>query len=717
MLPQLTIIEPPASAPAGPDRQPLKPCCAREEPSTKPEHQRLFVCAILAGLLMAVAMAGMVGHAWGVHLPAWLAGTPGNWLQLLLAAPIVFWGGWPILAGGWEGLRRGRPGMFSLIALGVLVAWAASTIATLSPGMFPAAFRRADGSVEVFFESAGMIVVLVLVGQRLESRARRSTTASIRALMDLSPPTADRLAADGRVETVPLEQVHAGDRLRVRPGGRIPTDSTILEGTTTCDESLLTGEPLPVDRTVGDRVLGGAINGSGAIVVRAEVAADESLVARITRLVREAHEHRAPIEQLADRVAAVFVPAVLAVAAVTFLGWSVFGPPPRMALGLLSAVSVLVIACPCALGLATPLAMTVAIGRGARQGILVRSAEAMEKLARATTIVFDKTGTLTQGRPQLAGALILHEDGSRSRLAGDEPEAWQATPARRLLGIVASLEAASEHALARAFTDAATTLRIPVVEASQVEAVVGRGIRGRVGEHAVLVGSKALLAAEGIDMAALDVDPKPAAPEATLIFVALDGRPAGMFAIADTPRPETAAVIAALHRDGRRLVMLSGDTDATAQAVAARLGISEAHGGLAPEDKARWVTACRAADTVGHTIAFVGDGINDAPALAAADVGIAMGSGADVALETADITLLSGGLAAVPRAIALAQATMTTVRQNLVLAFLYNVLAIPVAAGVLYPLLGHVTSPMLAAGAMTFSSLSVIANSLRLRNS
>ncbi|MDA1040467.1 MAG: copper-translocating P-type ATPase [Planctomycetota bacterium] len=715
MLPQLTIVEAPAQQPTGPGRSPLKPCCGREEPSTKPEQWRLFACGILAALLMAVAMAGMVGHMFGLHVPEWLSGTLGNWLQLILATPIVLWGGWPILAGGWEGFRRGRPGMFSLIALGVLVAWTASTIATLVPGIFPTAFRRNDGSVEVFFESAGMIVVLVLIGQLLESQARRSTTASIRALMDLSPPTADRITNDGHMETVPLEQVRPGDRLRVRPGGRIPTDATILEGSTACDESLLTGEPLPVDRAAGDRVLGGAINGVGGIVVRADVAAAESLVARITRLVREAHEHRAPIEQLADRVAAVFVPAVLAVAATTFLGWSLLGPQPRLALGLLSAVSVLVIACPCALGLATPLAMTVAIGRGARQGILVRSAEAMEKLASSGTIVFDKTGTLTQGRPRIVAALVLQGGGSRLAVDGINGSVWQEASARRLLGITASLEAASEHALAHAFTQAASEAGIALSPTEQVEAVVGRGIRGRVGEHAVLVGSDAFLAAEGVDLAEYANTDHLATPEATSILVALDGRLSGSFAIADQPRPETADVITTLRREGLRLVMLSGDRDATAQAVAERVGITEAHGGLAPADKARWVETCRRGDMTGSTVAFVGDGINDAPALAAADVGIAMGSGADVALETADITLLSGGLAAVPRAIELAQATMSTVRQNLLLAFLYNVLAIPVAAGAFYPLLGHVTSPMLAAAAMTCSSLSVIANSLRLR--
>ncbi|MFM7034434.1 MAG: copper-translocating P-type ATPase [Planctomycetia bacterium] len=715
MLPSLTVIEAPPTSHAGPGSGPLRPCCAREEPLPKKERQRLLPCGILAAALMAMAMTGMASHAAGhappSWLPSWLGGTAGNWLQLLLATPIVFWGGQPILVGGWEGFRRGRPGMFSLIALGVLVAWTASAIATVAPGIIPAAFRRADGSVEVFFESAGMIVVLVLVGQLLETRARRATTASIRSLLDLSPPTAERLGPDGAMETVPLGSVVPGDRLRVRPGGRIPTDGVIVEGITSCDESLLTGEPIPVDRTVGDRVLGGAINGTGAIVMRAERASADSFVARITRLVREAHEHRAPVEQLADRVAAVFVPSVLAAAAATFAGWSLFGPQPRMAMGLLSAVSVLVIACPCALGLATPLAMTVAIGRGARSGILVRTAEAMENLARATTVVFDKTGTLTQGRPRIVAARVIDTDGSIESITGIEPPAWTSGPARRLLACTAGLETASEHAVARAFVEAAASAGIEPTAAERVEAVVGRGIRGRAAGHDLLVGSAAFLRDEGIDASSWDTG-LPAAATTTIV-VAIDRRLAGSFMIADMPRPEAADVVARLRSTGTRVVMLSGDADATARHVAGLVGIEEAHGGMTPEDKARWLAGQRHRDPAAGTIAFVGDGINDAPALAAADVGVAMGSGADAAVETAGITLLSGGLAAVPRAIALATATMRTVRQNLFLAFLYNVLAIPVAAGALYPLVGHVTSPMLAAAAMTFSSLSVIGNSLR----
>jgi len=731
MHPQVTSGSPGSCSICG---MPLEPIGQEAGAAQASSHdlRRLVVCGVLATILMAVAMLGMIGHGGqaghggqgagdGTHgglLPDWLTGQAGNWLQLLVATSIVFWGGWPILSGGLAGFRRGRPTMFSLISLGVLVAWAVSTVATVAPGIFPDAFRRADGSVEVFFESAGMIVVLVLLGQLLESRARRGTTAAIRALMDLSPPTAEREPGG---ETIPLAMVQKGDLLRVRPGGRIPTDALIREGTTACDESLLTGEPMPVTRTVGDRVLGGAINGSGGIVVEAETAADGALVARIARLVREAHEKRAPIEQLADRISGIFVPIVLAIALLTFLAWSAIGPPPRMALGLLSAVSVLVIACPCALGLATPLAMTVAIGRGAKAGILARSAESMEKLAEAGTIVFDKTGTLTQGRPRIVSAVAMAADG-RPVIVDDvttAPDKLAHEPFRRLLFQAASLEGSSEHPLGRAFTQAAAAAGIDTTRPEGVEAIVGRGVGGTVQGATVLVGNAALLLDRGITA---DAIPVPAA--ATTIHVAVDGRFAGSFGLADPLRPETAAVIADLTRRGFQLEMLSGDTPLAAEQAAARVGLVRATGGLSPQQKAERITAIRnqqagqpaqAGQARGRSVVFVGDGVNDAPALAAADVGIAMGSGADVALETADITLLSGGLAAVPRAVDLAQATMRNVRQNLGLAFFYNVLALPVAAGALYPLLGHVTSPMLAAAAMSFSSLSVIANSLRLR--
>ena len=584
------------------------------------------------------------------------------------------------------------------------------TSITVAPGLIPESLRRADGGIDVFYESAGMIVVLVLLGQLLESRARRGTTAAVRALLDLSPPTAERFP-DG--ETVPLSAVRFGDLLRVRPGGRIPVDGTIREGITTCDESLLTGESLPVPRCGGDRVLGGAINGPGAIVMQATAASADSLVARITRLVREAHATRAPIETLADRVAAVFVPVVVLIAVATFLGWLAFGPEPRFALAVMSAVSVLVIACPCALGLATPLAMTVAIGRAARAGILIRTAEAMERLSAAQTVVFDKTGTITEGRPRL---VAVGEAVASSDTTVDESSAvFRGEPFRSLLATAAAVEAASEHGLARAFAEAASDSGLTVTPATNVVAAVGRGIEGDVGGRHVVLGAPAFLAERGVAPVAGATPSRTVAEAAggTVVEMAIDGRVAGWFAIADAPRPEARDVIAALARRGLHVEMLSGDAPAAVRHAAAAAGIAEARGALSPADKANLVVA-RRATAGGAAVVFVGDGINDAPALAAADVGIAMGSGADVALETADVTLLSGGLAAVPRALAIADRTMRIARQNLALAFLYNVLAIPVAAGALYPLVGHVTNPMLAAAAMSLSSLSVIANSLRL---
>jgi Cu+-exporting ATPase len=706
--------------------------------------RRLAISTALGLILLMVAMGPMLGHmlpAWlgGHRLANWfarvgLAGSTGQWIQLALATPIVFWGGWPILSGGMAAFRSGHPGMFSLITLGVLAAWGSSTLATLAPGIFPAAFRAADGTVPVSFESAGMIVMLVLVGQILESRARRGTTAAIRALMDLTPPTAERVGHASRgpalpvasccqgsgsgpatvVEVVPLASVVVGDLLRVKPGGRIPVDGIVREGVTACDESLLTGEPLAVEKRAGDRVLGGSINGTGAVVIEATAAAADSLVARITRLVRDAHARRAPIENLADRVAAWFVPAVLVAALVTFLGWVMFGPQPRMALGLVSAVSVLVIACPCALGLATPLAMTVAIGRAAREGMLVRSAAAVERLAAAGTIVFDKTGTLTQGRPRIMAAGWGEEPLPAGGHPGPRPD-FATEPLRGLLATAVAVEAASEHGLARAFLEAAAAADLAVPPATSVEAIVGRGVRGVVAGRTVLVGSQRLLTEAGMTV---PLPPGAADVGGSVVWLADAGRLAGWFVIADEPRPEARAVVANLADRGLALELLSGDAPAAAAAVAISLGIPAAAGGLAPADKsARVQTLVAERQTAGAgSVVFVGDGINDAPALAAADVGIAIGSGADVALETADVTLLSGGLAPLPRVLDLATTTMRVVKQNLALAFLYNVLAIPVAAGALYPLVGQVTSPMLAAAAMTLSSLSVIANSLRLRH-
>ncbi len=694
------------------------------------ENLRLTVSTVLGVILLTVAMGPMVAHM----LPEWvgghivaegfaslgLTGQTGIWVQLALATPIVFWGGWPILSSGIAGFIAGRPGMFSLITLGVLAAWLSSTIATLAPSVIPEAFREADGTVPVFFESAGMIIVLVLLGQWLETRARRGTTTAIRSLMDLSPPTAERVghvsgATPATPEIIPLATVTVGDLLRVKPGGRMPVDGVVYEGTTSVDESLLTGEPLAVAKQPGDRILGGSINGSGSVILAATAAAGDSFVARITRLVRDAHARRAPIENMADGIAAWFVPAVLLVAVATFVGWALFGPEPRMALGLVSAVSVLVIACPCALGLATPLAMTVAIGRGAREGILMRSAEAVELLSSAGTVVFDKTGTLTMGRPRIvaAGTVEPRDAATRVVVTVEDLPDFSEGPLRDILATATALEVASEHGLARAFTDAAAMAGLDVPSATGVSAVVGRGVKGIVGDRVVMVGSERFLQEAGMHVPPID------SAGATVVYVADGGNAVGWFAIADEPRPEARGVMAELIGRGLSIEMLSGDAPAVATQVATSLGIMTASGSLSPAEKAERIEALvHAANQHGsasRSVVFVGDGINDAPALAAADVGIAMGSGADVALETADVTLLSGGLGPLPRALDLARVTMRVVRQNLGLAFLYNVLAIPVAAGVLYPLLGHVTSPMLAAAAMTMSSLSVIANSLRLR--
>lgn len=724
----------PATAPSAP-----KPCCAKHEPGslgwtcpmhpdvtsgspgncpvcgmkmepigmaaamkTGDETRRLVVSAVPATIVFALGMLAMLGHAFPSAFPpaAWATRLPGRgWIELALATPVVFFGGWPILKEGFEGFRRGQPNMFSLVALGVIAAWGYSLVATVAPSLFPQPYRQHDGGVETFFESAAMIVVLVLAGQLLESRARRGTTEAIRTLMNLSPPTAERIvdAGEGRTESVPLVAVRVGDRLRVRPGSRVPVDGILLEGDTESDEALLTGEPLPVAKHPGDRLLGGAINGAGSIVMEASALASDSLVARIARLVREAHARRAPIEKLADRVSAVFVPAVLVVALLTFLAWLAFGPEPRGSLGLVSAVSVLVIACPCALGLATPLAMTVAVGRGALQGILARSAEAIEKLAACDTIYFDKTGTLTVGSPRIVSSGLFNA-------TADDGEAE-----RRLLAECAAVEQASEHALAKAFVVAAKESRLRVPPATGVTVAIGRGVEGMVEGRRVVVGTAAFVA-ERIGAASIPTLFRGQESD-TLVAAGIDGRPVGWFAIRDVPRPDAADAIRDLAARGYRLAMLSGDAPPAARHVADAIGLAEAHGGLSPADK---LARIERAIADGAVVAFVGDGINDAPALAAADVGIAMGSGADVALETADVTLLSGGLAAVPRAFDLAKRTMRTVRRNLLLAFLYNVLAIPVAAGALHPLVGHVTSPMLAAVAMTASSLSVIASSLAL---
>ena len=738
---QLPVIQPEPTPPSGGSHAAPAACCARHEAGalgwTCPMHpevtsatagtcpicgmplepvgggaddhggddfrRRLTWTVVPAGVVFAVSMLPMLAHM----LPLggvwpWLATLEHaawtGWLELVLASFVVFYGGWPILSGGLQAIRRGRPSMFSLITLGVLTAWGYSVVATIAPGVFPEAFRSEHGAVGRFFESAAMIVVLVLAGQLLESRARRGTTAAIRALLDLSPPEAERLdpADASRSETIPLAAVQAGDLLRVRPGERIPVDGHVVEGASECDESLLTGEPMPVAKQAGDRVLGGSLNGSGTVVMQAEVASAGSLVARITRLVREAHAARAPIEQLADRISAKVVPAVVAASLLTLVTWIVVGGEQGLSMGIVSAVSVLVIACPCGLGLATPLSMTVAVGRGAKSGILARSSAAVQALAMADTLVFDKTGTLTRGQPRLA----------------DQGPLQPGSKAREALQLAAAVEAGSEHALARAFTDAAEQAGCEPLAASEVRAVVGQGVAGRVDGKLVEVGSRRFIE-ERVGSFSEPAEAEGArARGATLAYAAIDGQAAAWFAIEDAARDEAAAVVAAVRERGLHPALLSGDTQAAADHLAAAVGIDDVTGGCTPSDKLRDIHRRHQA---GRRIAFVGDGINDAPALAAADVGVAVGSAADVAIETADITLLSGGLTRLPEAIDLARQTMRNVRENLALSLVYNMLAIPVAAGLLYPLTGMLMSPMLAAAAMTASSLSVIGNALRLR--
>jgi Cu+-exporting ATPase len=744
---QLPVIQPePSESTGGSGSAAPAPCCARHEAGslgwTCPMHpevmsptagscpicgmplepvggatddhggadfrRRLAVTAVPAISVFLLSMLPMLGHMLPLGtLQPWLMALERSpwaaWTELALASLVVFYGGWPILSGGMAAIRRGRPTMFSLISIGVLTAWGYSLVATGAPSVFPEAFRGPAGQVGRFFESAAMIVVLVLVGQLLESRARHGTTAAIRALMDLSPPEAVRLdpADTSRSETVALALVKAGDLLRVRPGQRVPVDGRVVEGASECDESLLTGEPLPVAKQAGDRVLGGSLNGSGGLVMQAEVASSQSLVARITRLVREAHAARAPIEQLADRISARVVPAVVLAAVATLAAWLVLGGEQGLSMGIVSAVSVLVIACPCGLGLATPLSMTVAIGRGARSGILARSSAAMQALAMADTVIFDKTGTLTQGKPQLAASGLLGETGGT---ASDSSDA--------VLRLVAAVEAGSEHALAAAFVEAAGEQGLLLPAATNVQAAVGLGLTGEVEGRKVAVGSRQFIeeqAGTGVEPAAAEAARRQGA---TLVMAAIDDQPAGWFAIHDTPRPEAAGVVDSLQDRGLRTALLSGDSQAAAAHLAAAVGIDDATGGCSPGDKLREIHHRHQA---GHRIAFVGDGINDAPALAAADVGIAVGSAADVAIETADITLLSGGLARLPEAVDLARQTMRNVRENLALSLVYNLLAIPIAAGLLYPATGLVMSPMLAAAAMTASSLSVIGNALRLR--
>ena len=673
----------------------LEPAAVTAESGPSPElrdmTRRFWIGLALA---LPVFILEMGGHVAG---PAMAIGREtSNWIQLVLATPVVLWAGWPFFQRGWASLISRRLNMFTLIAMGVGVAWSCSMAAVLAPRAFPPAFRDMSGAAPVYFEAAAVITVLALLGQVLELRARERTGGAIRALLGLAPRTARRVRDDGSDEEVTLDLIGVGDRLRVRPGEKVPVDGAVLEGRVSIDESLITGESMPVTREPGDKVIAGSINRTGSFVMRAEKVGADTLLARIVQMVAQAQRSRAPIQRTADRVSGWFVPAVIAAAALAAIAWAAVGPEPRLAYALLAAVSVLIIACPCALGLATPMSIMVGLGRGAQAGVLVRNAEALERLGTIDTLVLDKTGTLTEGRPAVTA--IATAPGV------DETE---------LLRLAASLERGSEHPLADAIGRAAKDRGLTLSEPADFDSPVGRGVIGLVEGRRMVLGGARIMAEQGVELGPLeDQAERLRAEGATTIFASLDGRLAGVLGLADPVKASAPDAVAALKAQGVRLVMMTGDNRTTALAVARRLGIEKVEAEVLPEDKAKVVQALRAE---GRAVAMAGDGVNDAPALAAADVGIAMGAGADVAIESAGVTLLKGDLQGLVRARRLSRAVMRNIRQNLAFAFIYNIAGVPIAAGVLYPAFGLVLSPQVAAAAMALSSVSVIGNALRLR--
>jgi len=641
------------------------------------------VLAIVMGELVALDVGALIGH------------TLSGWLQFVLATPVVLWAGAPLFQRGWASVVNRRLNMFTLIALGVGAAWAFSVLALIAPGILPAVLR-AGGAVPFYFEAAAVITTLVLLGQVLEIRARERTSSALKSLLNLAPPQALRINDDGSEETIALESVAIGDRLRVKPGGKVPVDGEILEGSSSLDESMVTGESIPVQKEAGDRVTGGTVNQTGGFVMRADHVGSDTLLSRIVNLVTQAQRSRAPVQGLADKVAGIFVPVVIVIAVVAFVVWAAVGPAPAFNYAFVVAISVLIIACPCAVGLATPMSVMVGVGRGAQAGVLFRDAAALETLEGIDTLICDKTGTLTEGRPRLvtveAGDPITESD---------------------VLRAAASVERASEHPLAAAIVAGATDRGVEITTSDQFESTTGGGVQARVDKRTVLVGNRQLLEAAGVDAAALDKRADALRGEGeTVVLVAIDGRPAGLLGVADPIKETTVEALEQLHRAGVRVVMCTGDNAITAQAVARQLGIDEVRSGVPPEDKHDLV---RAMQRQGRRVAMAGDGVNDAPALAAADVGIAMGTGTDVALESAPVTLVKGDLRGVTKARFLSRRTMRNIRQNLFFAFVYNTAGIPIAAGVLYPVLGVLLSPMIAAAAMSASSVCVITNALRLR--
>ena len=673
----------------------LEPEIATAESGPNPEladMTRRFWMGLL--LTIPVFVLEMGAHIFGAH--AWINQTLSNWVQFAFATPVVLWAGWPFFQRGWNSLVTRNLNMFTLIALGTGVAYGYSVIATLAPGLFPAALRGHGGAVAVYFEAAAVITVLVLLGQVLELRAREATSGAIRALLDLQPKTARRIESDGAEVEVSLDQVAVGDHLRVRPGEGIPVDGEVIEGRSSVDESMLTGESMPVSKEPGDKAIAGAINRSGSFVMRAGRVGRDTLLAQIVQMVAAAQRSRAPIQRLADQVSGWFVPAVIAVAILAFIAWATFGPEPRFTYGLVAAVSVLIIACPCALGLATPMSIMVGVGRGAQAGVLIKNAEALERMEKIDTIVIDKTGTLTEGKPKVVAIVVA-----------------QGFVENEVLRFAASVERASEHPLAAAIVAAATERKIEFGRVQGFDFPAGKGAVGVVERCRVVLGNTSFLSELGISTAALDAEAERLRRDgATAIYVALDGKLAGVIAIADPVKETTPAALAALRQDGVRVVMLTGDNRTTAEAVGRYLRIDEVDAEVLPDRKAAVVERLRGE---GRIVAMAGDGVNDAPALAAADVGIAMGTGTDVAIESAHVTLLKGDLMGIVRARRLSAATMRNIRQNLFFAFIYNAAGVPIAAGLLYPIFGVLLSPAIAAGAMALSSVSVVANALRLR--
>jgi P-type Cu+ transporter len=692
MHPQIRQVGPGACPICGMTLEPVV-STAQSEPSAElADMTRRFWIGL--GLTIPVFVLEMGGHFLNLH--QFIPPSTSNWVQFALASPVVLWAGWPFFARGGRSLVTRNLNMFTLIAMGTGVAWLYSVVATLAPFAFPSAFRDIDGSVPIYFEAAAVITVLVLLGQVLELRAREQTGGAIRALLDLAPKTARRITADGSDEDVRLEDVAVGDRLRVRPGEKVPVDGELLEGRSSIDESMVTGESMPVSKSVGDKLIGGTMNQTGGFLMRADKVGRDTVLSRIVDMVAAAQRSRAPIQRVADQVSGYFVPIVIGIAILSFAAWSIWGPEPRMTYGLVVAVSVLIIACPCALGLATPMSIMVGVGRGAQSGVLIKNAEALERFEKIDTLVVDKTGTLTEGKPRVTTIRPI------AGITEDE-----------LLRLAASLERASEHPLASAILRSAAERKLELVEASDFDSPGGKGVTGKVAGKSVAIGNRRFFDELGVNAGALDADAERLREDgATVIFVASDGKPYGLLGVADPVKATTPAALRALQNDGVKVVMLTGDNWTTARAVAKSLDIGEVEAEILPEDKGKIVSRLRAE---GRVVAMAGDGVNDAPALAAADVGIAMGTGTDVAIASAGVTLLKGDLQGIVRGRRLSSATMNNIRENLFFAFFYNALGLPIAAGALYPFFGVLLSPTIAAAAMALSSVSVIANSLRLR--